>query len=351
MIRSRKHPAEGAGPASSRRRAGGFLGAVCLALVALVAGVILWLALSADETMHDLRRLAGSEPPGVTLLVPPRPGRPEQAPATQAETDAETEVAGRPASDGGAASTRLAGDEPWQRFSQPFDRSDDRPRIALVVTHLGLDEQETGRTIDQLPAAVTLAFSAYAEGLDDWLPAARAAGHEALLMVPMEPEDYPANDPGPHTMRTVEGPETNLERLDWVLGRADGYVGIMDTYGARFTASAAALRPILRELEERGLAFVDTRASPRSHGIRVAADLGVPRAAVDLRLDVSSAPEAVDIRLLHLEALARESGHAIATVEAYPLILDRLQSWAADLADRGVVLAPITAVLQSDADT
>ncbi|NBC34683.1 MAG: divergent polysaccharide deacetylase family protein [Alphaproteobacteria bacterium] len=349
MIRSKKNRGDEAGRPSAGSRAGGLLGAVALALVALVAGVVLWLALSAEDTMQDLQRLAGNEPPGVTLVVPPRPAPADEEAAGEADSAATPPATA--AGSGAAAPTRLAGDARWQRFSQPFDRSDSRPRIALVVTHLGLDEQETSRTIAQLPEAITLAFSAYAEGLDDWLPEARAAGHEALLMVPMEPEDYPADDPGPHTLRTVEGPETNLERLDWVLARAEGYVGVMDTYGARFTASAAALRPVLRTLEDRGLAFVDTRASSRSAGLRVAADLGVPRAAVDLRLDAGAAPEAIDIRLLQLEALAQQSGHAVATVEAYPLILDRLQSWAAELEDRGLVLAPITAVLQSDADT
>lgn len=345
MIRLKKHRAHG--PAdSARRRSGGLLGGVALGLAVLVAGVVLWLALSADETMQDLRRMAGSEPPGVTVVVPPRPD-----PGTTGAAEPEADDAAAAAPDGGADATRLAGDARWQRFSQPFDRSDSRPHIALVVTHLGLDADETARTIDRLPPAVTLAFSAYAEGLGDWLPEARAAGHETLLMVPMEPEDYPADDPGPYTLRTVEGPETNLERLEWVLARADGYLGVMDTYGARFTASAAALRPVLRELQERGLAFVDTRASPRSAGLRVAADLGLPRTGVDLRLNVQTAPEALEVRLLQLEALARENGHAVATLEAYPLILDRLQGWAAELADKGLVLAPISAVLQSDADS
>jgi hypothetical protein len=170
-------------------------------------------------------------------------------------------------------------------------------------------------------------------------------------MVPMEPADYPADDPGPHTLLTVEGPETNLDHLAWILSRADGYLGVMDTYGASFTASAAAMRPILTALDERGLAFVDTQANQRSAGLRVAADLGLPRAAVDLRLDVRTAPEALEVRLLQLEGLARRNGHAVATLEAYPLILERLQSWVRELADNGLVLAPISAVLQSDADS
>ena len=360
---------------------GGLIGVAVVALTGLIAGVILWLAFSAEDTMADLRRVSGLDSTAVVLALPPRPDADpaERQPAAGDDSGREgigdapaedriaaplpaDDPADNPADDQIAtldpddvavpptarAPERLTGDAAWQRFSQPFDRADARPRIALVVTHLGLNDEETARSIDTLPPGVTLAFSAYADGLDQWLSQARDDGHEALLMVPMEPEDYPADDPGPHTLRTVDGPETNLENLDWVLARADGYVGVMDTFGSRFTASSAALRPVLRTVGARGLAFVDTRASPRSAGVQVATALGLPSAAVDLRLNALASADTIDLRLLQLEALARESGRAIATIEAYPQALERLAAWSDTLSAKGLVLAPITAVVQAE---
>ena len=330
-------------------RTGGLLGGVALALVACVAAVILWLALSADDTMSQLGRLAGVEPPSIVLVVPPHP---DPDIVADGGGDAAGQAGGGAGTDSESpAAQRIPGDALWQRYSQPFDRTDPRPRVAVIVTHLGLDGEETTQAIDQLPAAMTLAFSAYADGLEEWVPLAWRHGHEALLMVPMESDDYPADDPGPHTLRTVEGPETNLENLDTILARAGSYVGVIDTFGSRFTASAAAMRPVLEDLRDRGLAFVDTRASPRSAGLQVATEVGMPRAAVDLRLDVRASPDAIDVRLLQLETLAHEDGRVIATLEAYPLVLNRLQAWAATLDAKGLVLAPISVVLQSEADS
>ena len=44
---------------------------------------------------------------------------------------------------------------------------------------------------------------------------ARAAGHEVLLGLPMEPVDYPRQDPGPLTLLTSLEPKENVDRLRW----------------------------------------------------------------------------------------------------------------------------------------
>ena len=52
-----------------------------------------------------------------------------------------------------------------------------------------------------------------ASTLDRTTGAARAAGHELFLEVPLEPFDYPDNDPGPETLLTGQPPRANLDKL------------------------------------------------------------------------------------------------------------------------------------------
>ena len=61
---------------------------------------------------------------------------------------------------------------------------------------------------------------------------ARSEGHEILLQVPMEPFNYPDNDPGPQTLLTSLTPEQNLERLYWLMSRMQGYVGLAEAMSA-----------------------------------------------------------------------------------------------------------------------
>jgi polysaccharide deacetylase 2 family uncharacterized protein YibQ len=239
----------------------------------------------------------------------------------------------------------------WIRYGRPFDANDRRARIAVIVGHhLGLSTAATEATIKELPEGVTLAFSPYAERLGHWVALARSKGHEVLLNVPMEPTDLAANDPGPHTLRTTLPPQQNKERLEWVLGRAGGYVGVASHMGSRFTAVPEAVKPVLAALKDRGLMFLDSRDTPRSVVPRLAAEIGVPRAMVDRQIDEEPSPEAIDARLADAERIARETGSAVVMAQPYAVSIKRLAAWLATLEEKGLVLAPLTAVANRQGD-
>ena len=150
---------------------------------------------------------------------------------------------------------------PWQVYARPFDDRDTRPRIALIMSGLGLSGAATQSAIQGLPGGVTLAFQPFADDLQQWIRLSRAAGHEVLLNLPMEPVDFPASDPGPRALFVAHAPEENVELLEWALSRVSGYVGLLNHMGSRFTTSREAMLPIMTALEQRGLAFVDARVS------------------------------------------------------------------------------------------
>ncbi|HET8726143.1 MAG TPA: divergent polysaccharide deacetylase family protein, partial [Alphaproteobacteria bacterium] len=242
------------------------------------------------------------------------------------------------------------GKEPWQAYARPFDAADGRPRIAIVITDLGQSGAATETAIQGLPGPVTLAFAPYAPRLQTWLPEARAAGHETLLMVPMEPTSYPRNDPGPHTLLTSLSPAANHERLNWVLSQANGYVGVVNSMGSRLTTAPEALRPVLEALDSRGLMFLDSRTAATSVAARVAGEIGLPHADNDRFIDDVASRDAIDRRLRELEALAREQGYAVGMAYPYPVSFERLAAWIPTLEEKGFVLAPISAIAAAPQD-
>jgi len=234
----------------------------------------------------------------------------------------------------------------WQRYAQDFDTTDKRPRIAIILTNMGLSSAATEAAINQLPAAVTLSFTPYSRRLDQWVSLARANGHEVMLDLPMEPTSYPDDDPGPQALLTALSPAQNVARLKWALSRARDYVGVATVMGSRFTTLEDALTPVLEALKEQGLIFVDNRSSQESVAWRVAAKIGVPSALNDRTLDTGQANQvAIDARLVQLEGVARAEGFAVAMGRPYPVTIARLREWAKGLSDRGFVLAPISAVV------
>jgi hypothetical protein len=223
--------------------------------------------------------------------------------------------------------------------------ADERPRIAVVLTGLGLSDSATEAAINKLPPAVTLSFSPYARGLERWIALARSRGHEVMLDLPMEPATFPNEDPGPQGLLIKLSPEENLDRLDWVLSRGSAYVGVAGALGSRFTASRSAMEPILQDVKARGLIFLDRRTTEESVIPAVAAELDLPRAINNRSIDERQASRvAIDARLAQIERIALTDGYAVAMAQPYPVTLDRLADWATELTARGFVIAPISAL-------
>ena len=219
----------------------------------------------------------------------------------------------------------------------------DGPRIAIVIGGLGISASATQEAL-KLPAPVTLAFAPYAPDVERLAANARAGGHEVLLQVPMEPFDYPDNDPGPQTLLMSLSAEQNLDRLHWLMSRFQGYVGIANYMGARFTASEPALSPVLREMAKRGLIYLDDGSSPRSLASQIAGANNMSFAKAEVQLDAVPTPVNIDRALTKLEAAARDRGMAVGIATALPASIERIMQWAKSAEARGFVLVPISAI-------
>jgi len=345
-------------------------GGLGLALAALSG----WLALSGEDTTLTWEAgipqvtvaVKGSAPPAPAPVQAAKPPAPPaaSAPAPAVSPMAPAPITPAPAPDAVVALTpapapglvedtkvgplpRAAEDgrKPWQVYARPFPVSDKRPRIAIVVADMGLSGVTTNTALQKLPPSVTLAFLPYAERLDTWVEQARTKGHEVMLSVPMEPQGFPRDDPGPNALLTTLAPDRNLERLHWSMSRVTGYTGITTTTGSKFTGNADALKPLMDDLRARGLLFLDARLTPKSQGAAAAEKGGVPRAAVDRVIDRDLARNSIDEQLRELEAIAKQQGSAVGIGFPYPSTIERINLWLTGLQDRGIVLAPLSAVV------
>jgi polysaccharide deacetylase 2 family uncharacterized protein YibQ len=231
----------------------------------------------------------------------------------------------------------------YARHAPPGGKTDG-PRVAIVVSGLGVSASGTTEALARLPGPVTLAFAPYGADLERWVARARGEGHEVLLQVAMEPFEYPDNDPGPQTLLTALRPEQNVDRLHWFMSRFGGYVGITNFMGARFTATDQALAPVVREAAKRGLIYFDDGSSPRSLTGQLASTSNAAYAKADVQLDVVPTPGEIDGALARLEALAREHGVAVGVATSLPVSVDRVSQWIKAGEAHGIVLVPISAV-------
>lgn len=241
------------------------------------------------------------------------------------------------------------GRTPANAYARPFTAQGDRPMIAIIVGGLGFNRRATQQAIEDLPQEVTLSFMPYSAGLQDWIDTARADGHEVMLEVPMEPFDPEADDTGPQTLQVGLTPAQNVERLENVLSRAAGYFGVTNYQGGRFAANAQAAGPVALALRRRGLTLITTGLGQRTALTSEARRAALPVTAADRIIDSQREADAIDEQLLTLEALALQNGSAIGAGFAYPVTIDQIGRWSAELSARGYQLAPASAVLRSRA--
>jgi hypothetical protein len=240
------------------------------------------------------------------------------------------------------------GARPMDIYSRPLSlppKLKAAPRIAIVVGGLGLNASASASAIDELPDAVSLAFAPYGANGEALAARARERGHEILLQIPMEPFDYPSNNPGPHTLLTAASGEAQLEDLHWLMSRFTGYAGVMHFLGARFTSDEKALTRVLAEIAARGLFVLDDGASPQSLVAPTAARLALPAARADYVIDSKESTASLDVALAQLELQAREKGVAIGFANALPATVTRVARFARDLERRGIALVPVSATL------
>lgn len=245
--------------------------------------------------------------------------------------------------------TAKDGETPFAAYSRPSvtqASAGGKPLIAIVVTGLGLNIDGTLAAISQLPDTVTLAFAPYGKNVERTVGTARSEGHEVFLEVPLEPFDYPDNDPGPDTLLTGQAPRENMEKLYRVMGKFSGYAGLINNMGARFTASAADFGPMIEELGTRGLGYLDDGTSNRSLAPQLAKANGVPFARAAMTLDANPARAPILAKLAELEQKAREDGSAIGLVAALPVSVETVAEWARDAEERGLLIVPASALMR-----
>ena len=304
-----------------------------------------------DSLEEDLRQLelVASQAPQPALVAYEEPldaGEPGPGPSAQQIEAAVQQAALSPIV---VPQAPAEGEPLWQKNAVQMADTEGQPMIAIVIDDLGLNRINARRTI-ALPPPLTLAFMTYAEGLEPMTAAARTVGHELMVHVPMEPDDA-SYDAGENVLTTDLTPAEVARRLVWALGRFEGYVGINNHMGSKFTGSPVGMAQVMTELRSRGLLFLDSKTSSDSVGIGLAARMAVAHTSRDVFID--NEPENMDSirrQLDKLEDIARRRGMAVGIGHPHDTTLEVLAQWLTEVEGRGFKLVPISAIVRHETE-
>lgn len=346
-----KRPA-GRRKGTSRRR-GGLLGNRAVRrtivggwaiVVAVAVGFLLMRAM--DERMPTVHPVAVHDPAPMAAVRPTSPADAvDSAPRVTARpVERPADVAAVPPPPPVTAEEQAYDGRPaWQRFAMaPPAQMGKKPVIAIVIDDVGVTKRELDSLL-ALDAGVTFSIMGYADNMADFARKARAGGHELLVHVPMQPEGNA--DPGPKALTIGLSPAEIRARLRWHLDRHDGFVGINNHMGSRFSADAEGMAVVAAELKARGLLFLDSRTVAGSVGEEKAKEAGLPTASRDVFLDNEIGANAIEAQLVLAERRARDKGTAIAIGHPHEATIEALARFIPQAQARGIVFVPVSTVI------
>ncbi len=302
----------------------------------------------ARDTIEEMKRgtspNSAAEPEPKYARIEDIPGLPKYTEVEPGKPRPTLEEKPRPAAKPQqTAAASASSDQAWRRNAVPFRDLASRPLVAIVIDDVGLDRPRSRRAWE-LPGPLTMSFLPYARDLREQARAARGRGHELMLHLPMEPTGR--NDPGPGALLVSMSDADIRQRTAAALDSFEGFSGVNNHMGSRFTAFRPGMETVLRQLRPRGLMFLDSRTTRESVGEQVALELGVPGIVRHVFLDDDESIEAVRRRLAEVEAVARRQGFVVAIGHPHEATLQALSEWLPTVQSKGLALAPATAVLR-----
>lgn len=301
----------------------------------------------ARDTLEEMKRNTPGEPPAKYARIEDLPGLPKYTDSEPGQPrptlDEKPRVAKPQQLAAAAPSSQNPGAETWRKNAVAFADLNSRPLVAIVIDDVGIDRPRSKRAWE-LPGPLTLSFLPYAKDLRDQARAARARGHEVMLHLPMEPAGRA--DPGPNALLVSLSDAELRQRTIAALDSFDGYVGVNNHMGSRFTTFRPGMETVLRQFKGRGLMFLDSRTTAQSVGDQVAQEMGLPSIVRHVFLDDDESLESVRRKLAETEAVARRQGFVVAIGHPHEATLQALAEWLPGLQAKGLALAPASAVLR-----
>lgn len=208
--------------------------------------------------------------------------------------------------------------------------------VSFVVLGAGHNHDLTRQALKEFPPEVAFSLSPFLPQAKKWAHEIWQEKREILVTIPLEPDSFPSNDPGPNTLMTCLSGEENIERLNWALRQVPNAVGLTHDTGDHFTTDSKALEAILQHTRRLGFFFVDTCLSPESMVSSVAPQQGCPYILTSYFLKNSA--KSMEKELRRIEILAKEEKFVTIVVYLTPIAFRVLKDWFKELPEKNIRL-------------
>ena len=220
---------------------------------------------------------------------------------------------------------------------RPQPPANARGRLAILLDDAGQNDGLVAAA-SALPAEIGIAVLPFLPKSAETATALYKAGHEIWLHLPMEPQNYPKNDPGPGAILVSMSTDELRTTVHSALNNIPHAVGVNNHMGSKATADLKTMTWIMQELSIRNMAFIDSRTTIRTVAEEAARAQGVPTNRRHVFLDNERSASAIRKQLQEAVYRSRMEGEIIAIGHLAPVTVEVLTADLPGLSKRGADL-------------
>jgi len=210
--------------------------------------------------------------------------------------------------------------------------------ISIIIDDIGYHNSDS-QMID-LPGNLTFAILPNGPKAMQLAEYAHQQGKELMLHMPMQSTLGLAAEVGVLNIDMQE--KEVVASIRQAFAKVPYAIGLNNHQGSLLTRHPGHMSWVMKELQEKGYYFVDSRTSKQSIAEQVAKEHGVSAIRRDVFLDHDINEASIKERFDYLVKVALKKGHAVAIGHPHPETLAVLKELLPSLVEKGVRLEPIS---------
>lgn len=184
-------------------------------------------------------------------------------------------------------------------------------KVAIIIDDLGYD-QKNALKLFEIKESLTVSILPGERYSRQLAKQAITNGYEVLLHLPLEPLDYPKNNPGKRAIYMNMNAAACQKVLLNNISSIPFISGVNNHMGSRITEDAEKMKQIFNVIKDTKLYYLDSRTSPKSVAFKIAKQMGIRTAYNEVFLDNEDNLDQIKAQLEKLARLAITNGQAIA---------------------------------------
>lgn len=201
----------------------------------------------------------------------------------------------------------------------------DRKKIAIIIDDLGYSLDMLYALIE-INQPLTLSIIPHLKYSRKTAQIAHERGYEIMLHLPMEPENYPANNPGLGAILTHMSPDEIYHTVLEDIASLPYITGVNNHMGSKATQDYTIMKHVLKVIKEHNLYFIDSQTSDHTIAYKVAQEMGVPTGLRVIFIDKIQEVSYTEKELKSLFVYAENNGYAIGIGHAFPSTIKALKN-------------------------